>query len=374
MHYHIILTERCNSKCKYCYEKSMKEFDNGLKDKFEFDYDAPCESAVKGVDVAGFLKDGDCLIFYGGEPLVNFQKMKEIMDAVERSKKKIKFYIQTNGKLLDEIPWIYISKMSKMLVSIDGDMRRTDYNRGFGTYNQVLKNLTELREKGYKGEIVARMTLSFSDIFGQVKHIVGLIEKGIFSSVHWQIDAGFYKSDFDKKQFKLFVKEYNKSIDRLLDFWIEYMKENKKVLKFYPFLGIFESLYHDRKVKLQCGSGYANYTILTNGKIVACPIMSGIKNFYCGDLNTPHEKLKEIYVQEPCSSCDYLDVCGGRCLYSNYAKLWTEEGQKLICDSIINLIEGIQDKLPKIRDLIEKKIILEYDFEYEKYFGPEIIP
>ena len=110
--------------------------------------------------------------------------MKEIIDSVEKSKKKIKFYIQTNGKLLDEIPLIYINKMSKMLVSIDGDMRRTDYNRGFGTYNKVLNNLIELREKGYKGEIVARMTLSFSDVFGQVRHIVGLIEKGIFDSVH----------------------------------------------------------------------------------------------------------------------------------------------------------------------------------------------
>ncbi|MBU3912936.1 MAG: radical SAM protein [Nanoarchaeota archaeon] len=27
MHFHIILTEKCNSQCKYCYEKSMKEFD-----------------------------------------------------------------------------------------------------------------------------------------------------------------------------------------------------------------------------------------------------------------------------------------------------------------------------------------------------------
>jgi putative peptide-modifying radical SAM enzyme len=352
----------------------MEEFDNGLKNKFEFDYDAPCDSEVKGVDVADFLKNGDSLIFYGGEPLVNFQKMKEIIDAVEKSKKKIKFYIQTNGKLLDEIPWNYIGKMSKMLVSIDGEMERTDFNRGFGTYQKVLKNLIELREKGYKGEIVARMTLSFPDVFEQVKHLVKLIEKGIFNSVHWQIDAGFYKSDFDKKRFKLFVKKYNKSIDILLDYWIDYMKKNKKVLKFYPFFGIFDCLYYNKKIKLQCGSGYANYTILTNGKIVACPIMSGIKDFYCGDLNAPNERLKEIYVKEPCSSCEYLDICGGRCLYSNYAQLWPEEGQKLICESIVHLIEGIQDKLPKIRDLIEKKIVLEYDFEYEKYFGPEIIP
>jgi len=91
-------------------------------------------------------------------------------------------------------------------------------------------------------------------------------------------------------------------------------------------------------------------------------------------LTSPNETLKEIYVQEPCSSCEYLDICGGRCLYSNYAQLWPEEGQKLICESVIHLIQGVYDVLPKIEDLIEKKIILEYDFDYEKYFGPEIIP
>lgn len=351
----------------------MEEFGNNLKDKFDFDFEVPCDSTLKGSKVAEFLKEGDTLIFYGGEPLVNFEKMREIIDEVEKSKKKIKFCMQSNGKLLDEIPLIYIKKMSKMLISIDGDMRRTDYNRGFGTYDKVLKNIVEIRQKGYVGEIVARMTLSFSDVFGQVKHLVSLIEKGIFDSVHWQIDAGFYNSDFDKKQFKLFVKEYNKSVDRLLDFWIEYMKENKKVLKFYPFLGVFECLYYNKPTKLQCGSGYANYTISTNGKILACPIMNGIKDFYCGDISNP-ELLKELYVIEPCTSCKYLDICGGRCLYSNYAKLWPKEGEKLICETVFHLIEEIDDKIPEIKELIERKVVFEDNFEFERYFGPEIIP
>jgi putative peptide-modifying radical SAM enzyme len=352
----------------------MEEFDNALKDKFEFDFEVPSDSKVEGKKIAEFLKEGDTLIFYGGEPLVNFQKMKEIIDEVEKSKKKIKFCMQTNGKLLDEIPLIYLKKLSKILVSIDGDKRRTDYNRGLGTYDKVLKNLVEIREKGYSGEIVARMTLDFSDIYQQVTHIVGLIERHIFDSVHWQIDAGFYKHDFNIKQFKIFVKEYNKSIYRLLDFWVDYMREKKKVLKLYPFLGIFECLYYNKPTKLQCGSGYANYTISTDGKIVACPIMNGIKDFYCGDLNKPKEDLKEIYVKEPCTSCKYLEICGGRCLYSNYAKLWPEEGEELICNTIFNLIEGVNDKLNEIKELIEKKVVFEYDFEFERYFGPEIIP
>jgi len=352
----------------------MNEFDNGLGEKFDFDFEVPCDSKVESVKIAEFLKNGDTLIFYGGEPLVNFPKMKEIIDTVEKSKKKIRFCMQTNGKLLNEIPLVYVKKLSKMLISIDGDMKRTDYNRGLGTYDKVLKNILEIREKGYEGEIVARMTLSFPDIFEQAMHIVGLIEGHLFDSIHWQIDAGFYKYDFDKKQFKTFVNEYNKSIDRLLDFWIEYMKDKRKVLKLYPFLGIFEALYYDKSVKLQCGSGYANYTISTNGKIVACPITNGVKDFYCGDVNTPQEPLKEIYVKDPCTSCNYISACGGRCLYSNYAKLWPEEGEKLICKTIIHLIDELDDRIPEIEELIESKVISEDDFEFERYFGPEIVP
>lgn len=352
----------------------MEEFGNALKEKFDFDFNIPADSKVEGKKIAEFLKEGDTLIFYGGEPLVNFPKMKEIMDEIEKSKKKIRFCMQTNGKLLNEVPLIYLKKISKMLVSIDGDRRRTDYNRGLGTYDTVLKNLVEIREKGYEGEIVARMTLDFSDIYLQVLHIVGLIERHIFDSVHWQIDAGFYESDFNKKQFKIFIKEYNKSIDRLLDFWVEYMKENKKVLKLYPFLGVFESLYYDNPTKLRCGSGYSNYTISTDGNITACPITNGIKDFYCGNIDKPNESLKELSVKEPCTSCEYLDICGGRCLYSNYAKLWPKEGEELICNTIFNLIEGVNGKLNEIKELIEKKLVFEEDFEFERYFGPEIIP
>jgi putative peptide-modifying radical SAM enzyme len=374
MYYHIILTERCNSQCKYCYEKSIHEFDNGLDKKFQFDYEVPCDSIVSGEKIAGFLEKGDTLIFYGGEPLVNFNKMKEIIDDIEKSNKKIKFCMQTNGKLLHEVPPEYIKKLSKILVSIDGFPDRTDYNRGKGNYEVVLKNIIWIREKGFNGEIVARMALDFPDVFEQVEHIIGLIEKKIFDSVHWQIDAGFYKFDFNEKEFRKFVKDYNNSIDKLLDFWIEYMKEKKKVLKLYPFLGIFDALYNKKKMKLQCGSGYANYTISTDGKIVTCPITNGIKDFYCGDLDTPKENLKQIYVKEPCTLCEYLEICGGRCLYSNHAKLWPPEGEKLICNTIIHFIEGIKKKIPEIKELINQKVIKKKDFEFERYFGPEIIP
>jgi len=216
------------------------------------------------------------------------------------------------------------------------------------------------------------MTISqeFPDIYNQVKH---LIDGQIFDSVHWQLDAGFYQNDFNKEKFEEFAEQYNNQVSKLIDYWVKQIRQGK-VLKLYPFLGIFDSLYRNTDSKLRCGAGYANYTITTNGKITACPITNNITDFYCGDLSSKINELKQIQVTQPCNQCSHLNICGGRCLYSNKAKLWPEQGEKLICMTIIHLINELKNKLPEIKQLIKDKIVSEKDFEYEKYFGPEIIP
>lgn len=349
----------------------MEEFDNGLGEKFQFDMNAPVDSEVSLDSLKKFLKKGDTLIFYGGEPLIKIDKIKAIIDEFEN--KGIKFCMQTNGKLLNEIPEKYLPKFSKILVSLDGDEERTDFNRGKGNYENVINNLKFARENGFKGEIVARMTISFPDIFKQTLHLTKLIDEKLIDSVHWQIDAGFYGNDFNEKVFSKFVKEYNSEISKLINFWIEEMNKGK-VLKFYPFLGIFEAIHYNKEMKLQCGSGHSNYTITTSGKLSACPIVNSIKDFYAGDLNNDIKDLKKFEMKEPCASCSDLKYCGGRCLYWNYTKLWPESGDKLICNSVKHLIQEIKRVLPTINQLIEKGIIIEKDFEFERYFGPEIIP
>jgi putative peptide-modifying radical SAM enzyme len=300
---------------------------------------------------------------------MNMNRIVDIMDSIDA-----KYYIQTNAKILFRLPKQYTNRFEKILISIDGDKERTDFNRGWGTYDLVLKNLRILRENGYKGEVVARMTISFTDNFAdltkQVKH---LLEIG-FDSIHWQLDMGFYESDYNKELVEDFSKRYNEEVSKLAKYWIGEMKRGM-VLKIYPFLGMFESLYKNTKTKLRCGSGYANYTITTDGKITACPIMGGITDFYVGDVkNSNPTQLREIPVTDPCPSCEYFELCGGRCLYSNHAKLWPKEGEEQVCNTIKYFIDEIRNDMPEIKSLIDSGIVKEKQFEFEKYFGPEIIP
>ncbi len=367
MHYHILLTDCCDSECRYCYQKSMKDVDDYLSKRFTCDFSAPSHSEVEVNVLKAFLQkdENPVLIFYGGEPLLEIEKIKEIIDSIA-----VPFRMQTNGKLLNELPEEYLNRMEKILVSLDGDRKRTDLNRGEGTYDRVMGNLSLIRKK-YRGEIVARMCVAQNcpDIYEQV---LSLLDDG-FSSVHWQLDVGFYRYDFDEKSIKRFIEEYNKSVTKLINFWVKEM-EKGRVIRLYPFVGVISSLLKGEKTKLRCGAGHAGYAITTNGKVIACPVMNFIEDFVAGTLETDPHDLKTFEVSGRCVHCEIKDVCGGRCLYWNKANLWPEEGDDFVCETVYHLVKELKGKNPHIKELIQKNVIKIENFDYEKYFGPEIIP
>ena len=375
MHYHIILTEDCNLQCKYCYEKSMQEFDNGLDKKFKFDFCEPCDSSVDLAKLKKFLSQdpNPVLIFYGGEPLLKANKIVEIIDYLKDL--PMKYRMQTNALNLKLLSIEYLKKIDKMLVSVDGCKDRTDYNRGKGVFDKLMNNLKWARENGYTGEIVARMTIAqeFPDVFEQVKYLTTLIDCGIFSSIHWQLDVGFYKFDYEYNKIKNFFEEYNKSNKKLIDWWFSNV-QNGKVYRIYPFVGIVKPIINNQKCELRCGSGYLGYTITTSGKIVHCPIMNSIEDFKAGTLNNKPSELKKFDCKSKCGNCDVYDLCGGRCMYWRYAELWPEEGNEMICDSIKFYINEIKSKMNDINRLIDSNVVKKDDFNYEDNFGPEIIP
>jgi radical SAM protein with 4Fe4S-binding SPASM domain len=148
------------------------------------------------------------------------------------------------------------------------------------------------------------------------------------------------------------------------------------VFRLYPFLGVAQPLLlGEERSLLRCGAGWINYAIQTDGHIVPCPSMWGMKNYYLGHIKDANPlKLKKIFVGEPCTKCDILSLCGGRCLYANVTKRWNTSAYKLVCETVRNLIEAISAEMPKIQRLIrEKKIRLE-DFKFMKYNGCEVIP
>lgn len=376
MFFHLLLTSDCNLQCKYCFGESLDDFDEEFGDDLEVDYNLPRKANYDVADLDCFVrKDPDCVLtFYGGEPLMHMHKLRQIMDVVTPKM----YMMQTNGLLLDKLESKYINRLNTLLVSIDGDEALTDYYRGKGTYRRVIENLKLIKRNGFSGELIARMTvMEQTDIERQVKYLLQNDDLA-FTSVHWQLNAGFWGNDYQRRNFKQWTQtSYIPGVDALVRHWVDHMEQTGVVLKLYPILGIANSLLNaETNALMRCGSGWINYSIQMDGQIIPCPTMWGMKAYYAGHIKDADPlKLPKLFVtNKPCSDCKILGLCGGRCLYTNIVKRWPDEAYRDVCHTVEKLVESVQNQTPRINQLIQSGRLRLGDFDYLKYNGAEIIP
>ena len=376
MFFHAILTTDCNLQCKYCFGESLDDFDEEFGDDIEVDYDLPRKLNYDVALLNNFCQQdpGCVLTFYGGEPLLQMDKLRQIMDNVSPKL----YMMQTNGLLLDKLEPQYVNRFHTILVSIDGQEDLTDAYRGAGTYRKVIDNLKIIKKNGFTGELIARMTImEQTDIEKQVKYLLDNPDF-LFTSIHWQLNAGFWGNNYQRRNFEEWTKtSYIPGVERLVRFWVEQIQDKGIVLKLYPILGIANSLLnHEKDCLMRCGGGWINYAIQTDGYIIPCPTMWGMKEYYLGHIKDANPlKLNKLFVnKKPCSHCSILSICGGRCLYANITKRWTDEAYSKVCFTVAQLIKAIDSEIPRIQILIKKGKVKLEDFNYLKYNGAEIIP
>lgn len=148
------VTQMCNFKCDYCPYSG-----NGLFDRVHNNKSMPIETARKVID---FFVDRSkysrelTIGFYGGEPLLQFELIKEIVEYTEKKAagKQIVFGMTTNGFLINNkiIGFLKRHRFS-LVISFDGPKYIHDKNRklmsnGAGTYDRVYENMHLLKENG----------------------------------------------------------------------------------------------------------------------------------------------------------------------------------------------------------------------------------
>lgn len=358
MQYFIILTKECNLFCTYCGGGSNTQ---------------PKEIQYRIADLKSFLsEDSDPIIeFYGGEPLLRIGVMEKIVNEIPG-----RFLIQTNGIFLDRIEPQLLRKFHTILVSVDGTREVTDRERGKDVYDRVVRNVEGIRQKGFRGDLVARMTIvQGSDIQENVGHLLGT---GLFDHVHWQLSFSmFWKSEETEPGLQEWLAEYNKGVSDLVRWWIDEMARTGHVAGIVPFIGVVNSLLTGEKSRLRCGSGDDFFAVLPDGRISACPVAIDFDFSMAGSIfgDTPGT-LSRTVVGEPCTSCEILQVCGGRCLFVNRAQTMLREGgYAQICGTVKHLVAELESALPQIRMLIDSGRIRWTDFDYPEFNnGCEIIP
>ena len=372
MFYHLILTDKCNLRCSYCRGKSAVLYENN-PENCVIDISLPVELEFDLDELYSFLSRDPhpVLTFYGGEPLLRADLVREIL----RDAPAEKFILQTNGLLLHELGSEDICRLDTILISIDGPEALTDCYRGSGTYRRVMNEVQNVRSQGFCGELIARMTVAeATDIYSAVRFLSGNQDYS-FQSIHWQMDADF-SDDFNYRNFIKWTRvSYKPGIIRLIHEWVGHMRDTGEVLRWYPFLAPMQDLIVGKPSRLRCGAGHANYSIMTDGHIAPCPVMVGLKDYYLGHVNTTDPTaLPEVPITGVCETCAISWFCGGRCLYSNIMHPWSEEQRKFVCATVENMYHGLTEVMPEVHRLLMKGRISLHDFAHTRYNGCEIIP
>jgi sulfatase maturation enzyme AslB (radical SAM superfamily) len=160
----LIVTGECNFRCSYCYQE---------KDGLSLD----AAAARKALDFFFPLFDRECtILFYGGEPLLRMDTIREAVQAVKaknrRQAKKVQYSISTNGSLLDDDTLAFFERNRfTVLLSFDGRAQNKGRKEGsFPLISGALEKLLDrpgielLTNSVFTPETVSDLSVSIQDI------------------------------------------------------------------------------------------------------------------------------------------------------------------------------------------------------------------
>lgn len=356
MEYYVQVTDECNLRCSYCFQKNVNLKSGKPKTAAEIS-----QGILKDVKKTGDTKNA--VVFYGGEPLIKQQFIKEFMQNF--SWPETKFILQTNGVLLDSIDPFILDGLDYLLVSFDGEHRLHDQHRS-QTFEKILKNIFQIRQT-FKGKTMARITLKIPEgsAFRAVLETINL-----FDSVFWQLEN---KPKINESQQKNFLEKYERDLDLLVDYWFDHLKAGimKNIIPFQAITASF--LLNEKHYAPRCGCGSFLVHVDLDGQCYPCDELARRKELCLGSIENGinHEKKRFGWPNiKNCWNCEIKFICGGRCLKAHLD--FPEETNKFYCQTTKMLVKKVEEKMPDIKKLVEKNINpLE---KFKKYHYCEELP
>ncbi len=307
-----LITENCNINCSFCYQ--------GSKDPKNMSWEI-AGSALK------FLKKKSNsevhLSFSGGEPLLNFNLIREIVNynSGNPDPPGYKYSLITNGTLLDKNKIKFFKKNNfsiQLSVLSKGQSPQFD-NKYSSSQLKILKSLSENDD----------ITLSTNSVFtsSNINKLIDHIEylKDFELS---EIGISFdHSQTWDNKKLKKLITQ----IDRITEEEINGFQKNGE-----SNINLFSVKEDNNKIK-GCGAGSGQISINPDGDIWGCDLfyyyfkngpVSDQKNKYLfGNINDPDFDLSKPFDQSiinnyhefrgdafrtddlPCFLCPYLKEC-----------------------------------------------------------------
>lgn len=321
----------CNLRCAYCFAETG-EFHGGRMLM-------PFATAKAALDMLIKRSGGRHHLevdLFGGEPLMNWDTVKEIVAYGRELEKKfgkhINFTITTNGVALDDEKIDFINKeMYNVVISIDGrrkvhDALRVTPNRK-GSYDVIVPKAQKLVSKRGDGEHYIRGTYT-ADNLDFTEDVKALADLG-FSQI--SVEPVVLKPDEPHAINDSNVEEAIEEYDRLLGFMLERKKEGRP-FNFFHFHIDLDNAPCLAKRALGCGAGVEYVAVAPDGSVYPCHQFVGDERFLLGNvLDTDgsgevrlNDEIRRrfascnIFTKEKCSKCWAKYYCSGGCAANAY--------------------------------------------------------
>jgi radical SAM protein with 4Fe4S-binding SPASM domain len=342
-HIYLHMTNACNLKCPYCYNKDDREFKMQLQKSGEY-------AATLGTEeykhlITRLVEEGiQRLFFTGGEPLMRPDVMELAAHAREVAAslgRKIELEILTNAILIKgETVERLCDLFDAVTISLDGHERHLhEYYRGRNSFRPTVRgvrNLIERRqERGSAAPYVAIVPALTDRNIGFMKEIFefALDDLGADGLAPILFQAGDHQ-ELSLKQIPP-LDVYRRELGRTG----EYLKGRSS--------GACEgaSAIEDRATeedsadrpsprpvspRQHCGVGHGEISVDPSGVVYPCQSLH-FDEFACGSVR--EQDIKEIFLESPvmkrvrglkvrdlavCSHCDFRELCNGGCRATAY--------------------------------------------------------
>lgn len=315
----------CNLRCQYCFAstgdfKGQRQLMSADVGKKAIDFLISHSASREHLEVDMF----------GGEPLLNFDVVKEIVeygrDRAYKHGKSINFTITTNAVMLNDENMRYINdNFYNVVLSLDGRPEVNDRMRvhrdGTGSYGHIVDKIVKMAAMRKDKEYYVRGTYTRYnlDFAKDVLHIVDLgIDRVSVEPVVAPEEADYALRYEDlpviKEQYKILAEEY-----------IKRYREGRPFVFFHFNVDLEQGPCLYKRIK-GCGAGNEYLAVTPEGDIYPCHQFVGIKEYKMGNVITGQlnkdMQIKfmktNIYTKTQCKTCWARYFCSGGCHANAY--------------------------------------------------------
>ncbi len=325
---YMILSEQCNLACKYCFlgNNDKKKRSHFLAENMSKETaDKALDFLIRQLKESGLDSEESkpYIIFYGGEPMVNFSVLQYISTRInelrktEKCLKNADLSMVSNGLLIDEEKAKILNELGVgIAISVDGFTEKANAMRvnvaGQPVFSKVLEKLNMFKRLGL--DIVLSVTLSEETIKNTTDILRLVDEYGV---------RGFGFNIMMSDDNFILPASYNEAASKfILDEFVELRKRGiyeDRVMRKLKSFSKSQVYFSD------CAATAGGQIVIApNGKVGICHGYLHDKKYFVADVRDDDfiaikdpvwrewSQLTPVNKEE-CLDCAALGICGGGC-------------------------------------------------------------